>query len=72
MTLAVRSARPPRAAAPVREILERALAGERIPDADAVTLLRSRELVAVGRAADELRARPGRLFTNTSPPDAHE
>ena len=39
------------------EILERALAGERISEAEAVALLRSRDLVAVGRAADELRAR---------------
>ncbi len=57
MTLTVKSSRPPRAAAPVRKILERALTGARISDADAVTLLRTRELVAVGRAADELRAR---------------
>ena len=41
----------------VAPILERALDGERITDADAVTLLESRDLVAVGRAADELRAR---------------
>ncbi len=46
-----------RPAAPVREILDRALAGERISDEDALTLLRSRDLVAVGRVADELRAR---------------
>src|SRR5579884_2037886 len=39
------------------EILEKALAGERISDADAVALLESRDLVAVGRAANELRAR---------------
>jgi cyclic dehypoxanthinyl futalosine synthase len=38
-------------------VLERALGGERISDADAVALLRSRELVAVGRVADELRSR---------------
>jgi cyclic dehypoxanthinyl futalosine synthase len=38
-------------------ILERALDGERITDAEAVELLRSRALVAVGRAADELRRR---------------
>jgi len=37
--------------------LEKALDGERITDAEAVGLLRSRDLVAVGRAADELRRR---------------
>jgi cyclic dehypoxanthinyl futalosine synthase len=42
---------------PVGEVLERALAGERIGDADALTLLRSRDLVAVGKVADALRAR---------------
>src|SRR5207344_1567711 len=42
---------------PVREALEKALSGERISDEDAVTLLRSRDLVAVGRAAHELRNR---------------
>jgi cyclic dehypoxanthinyl futalosine synthase len=41
----------------VAEVLDRALAGERITDADAIELLESRDLVAVGRAADELRAR---------------
>ena len=41
----------------VRTILDRALDGERITDEDAITLLESRDLVAVGRAADELRAR---------------
>jgi cyclic dehypoxanthinyl futalosine synthase len=39
------------------EVLDKALSGERITDADALTLLRSRDLVAVGRAADELRNR---------------
>ena len=39
------------------EILERAREGDRMSEADAVELLRSRDLVAVGRAADELRAR---------------
>jgi cyclic dehypoxanthinyl futalosine synthase len=39
------------------EVLDKALSGERISDGDAVTLLRSRDLVAVGRAADELRNR---------------
>jgi cyclic dehypoxanthinyl futalosine synthase len=41
----------------VRAILERTLEGERLADDDALTLLKSRELVAIGRAADELRAR---------------
>jgi cyclic dehypoxanthinyl futalosine synthase len=41
----------------VGEVLERALAGERIDDADAIALLESRDLVRVGRAADELRGR---------------
>jgi cyclic dehypoxanthinyl futalosine synthase len=48
----------------VAEVLEKALSGERISDADAVTLLRSRDLVPVGRAANELRSRkvdPGRV-----------
>jgi cyclic dehypoxanthinyl futalosine synthase len=40
-----------------REILAKALDGERISDDEAVSLLRSRDLVAVGRAADELRGR---------------
>jgi len=39
------------------EILDKALSGERITDADAIALLRSRDLVAVGRAAHELRNR---------------
>jgi cyclic dehypoxanthinyl futalosine synthase len=41
----------------VTEVLEKALSGERISDEDAVQLLESRDLVSVGRAADELRAR---------------
>jgi len=41
----------------VRDVLDRSLSGERISDEDALTLLRSRDLVAVGRAADELRNR---------------
>jgi cyclic dehypoxanthinyl futalosine synthase len=41
----------------VREILGRAREGERITDAEAVTLLESKDLVAIGRAADELRSR---------------
>jgi cyclic dehypoxanthinyl futalosine synthase len=39
------------------EVLEKALDGERITDADALTLLESRDLVAVGRGANELRNR---------------
>jgi len=46
------------AAAPgVAEVLEKALDGDRISDDEAVTLLRSRDLVAVGRVANELRNR---------------
>jgi cyclic dehypoxanthinyl futalosine synthase len=48
----------------VAAILKRTLAGGRLSDADAVTLLRSRELLAVGRAANEIRNRlndPGRV-----------
>jgi len=41
----------------VAPILDKALDGERISDDDAVTLLESRDLVSVGRAADELRRR---------------
>ena len=41
----------------VAAILERALDGERITDRDAATLLRSRDLVAVGRVANEMRNR---------------
>jgi cyclic dehypoxanthinyl futalosine synthase len=41
----------------VGEVLDRALAGGRISDEDALALLRSRDLVRVGRAADELRGR---------------
>ena len=41
----------------VVSILDRALDGERISDEDALTLLESRDLVAVGRASDELRNR---------------
>ena len=41
----------------VTEVLDRALSGERISDDEAIELLRSRDLVQVGRAADELRAR---------------
>jgi cyclic dehypoxanthinyl futalosine synthase len=48
----------------VGEILEQARSGERISDDDAVALLRARDLVSVGRTADEIRARkadPGRV-----------
>ena len=38
-------------------VLDKALEGERITDEDALRLLRSRDLVAVGRVADELRNR---------------
>jgi cyclic dehypoxanthinyl futalosine synthase len=38
-------------------ILAAALSGERISDSDALTLLESRDLLAVGRVANELRAR---------------
>jgi cyclic dehypoxanthinyl futalosine synthase len=41
----------------VAEILERTLAGARLSDDDALALLRTRDLVRVGRAADELRNR---------------
>ncbi|MGH2922006.1 MAG: radical SAM protein, partial [Gaiellaceae bacterium] len=41
----------------VQSILDRALDGERISDGEALTLLESRDVVAVGRAANELRAR---------------
>ena len=41
----------------VEGIVEKALDGERITDEDAVTLLRSRRLVDVGRVANELRNR---------------
>jgi cyclic dehypoxanthinyl futalosine synthase len=41
----------------VADVLERALDGERIADEDAVALLRSRDLVAVGRAANAIRNR---------------
>ena len=43
--------------ATVDGILEKALDGARIDDAEALALLESRDLVAVGRAANELRAR---------------
>jgi cyclic dehypoxanthinyl futalosine synthase len=40
-----------------KSVLDKALEGERITDEEALTLLRSRDLVAVGRVADELRNR---------------
>jgi len=48
----------------VAQVLAKALDGERIADDEAVALLLSRDLVAIGRAADELRGRktdPGRI-----------
>ena len=48
----------------VGEVLDKALDGERITDAEALTLLESKDLVAIGKAADVLRARkvdPGRI-----------
>jgi len=42
---------------PVREILDKALSGERITGEDALALLQSRDLVPIGRVADELRSR---------------
>src|SRR6188508_2245412 len=41
----------------VAEVLDKARDGERIMDEDAIALLRSRDLVAVGRAANEIRGR---------------
>ena len=38
-------------------ILEKALDGERITDAEALTLLESKDLVSIGKVADDLRAR---------------
>jgi len=55
MTLPAHSLRKPRAVPGA--VLEKALADERISDAEAVALLRSRDLVAVGRVANELRNR---------------
>ena len=45
------------AVSPTEEVLEKALDGERISEEDAVTLLRSRDLVSVGRVANEIRNR---------------
>jgi len=47
---------PPKGVA-TADVLDKALSGERISDADAVALLGSRDLVRIGRAADELRNR---------------
>jgi cyclic dehypoxanthinyl futalosine synthase len=41
----------------VTEVLDRVLSGERISDTDAEALLRSRDLVRIGKAANELRDR---------------
>ena len=41
----------------VDDVLEKALGGERISDDDAIALLRSRDLVSVGRVANEVRNR---------------
>src|SRR5207253_1857261 len=41
----------------VAEVLDKARSGERITEEEALELLESRDLVSVGRAADELRAR---------------
>src|SRR3990172_2401003 len=41
----------------VHEVLEKALDGERVSDDDAIALLHSRDLVAVGRVANEIRGR---------------
>src|SRR4029078_5666159 len=43
---------------PVQTVLDKALSGQRISDGDARTLLESRELVAIGRAAHALPCRP--------------
>ena len=40
-----------------KAVLDKALDGERLTDEEALTLLRSRDLVSVGRVADELRNR---------------
>src|SRR5262249_10949785 len=41
----------------VEDVLEKARDGERLSDDDAIALLRSRDLVAVGRVANEIRNR---------------
>ena len=48
----------------VAEILDRVLDGERLSDADALTLLQSKDLVSIGAAANEIRnrkANPGEV-----------
>ena len=48
----------------VGAVLEKARDGERISDAEALTLLESKDLVAIGKTAESLRARrtdPGRI-----------
>ena len=50
----------------VAEILERVLDGERLSDADALTLLQSKDLVAIGAA------RPSGHLATASGPDASE
>jgi cyclic dehypoxanthinyl futalosine synthase len=55
---------PPAPSIAVQEALEKALAGERIDEGDALALLESRDLVAIGRVANEIRNRkndPGRV-----------
>src|SRR5262249_44672392 len=47
----------PALSAGVKDVLDKALDGERISDKCALALLESRDLVAVGRAANELRNR---------------
>ena len=44
-------------ATPVREVLDRALDGDRLTEDDAIVLLRSRDLVSVGKVANEIRNR---------------
>ena len=64
MTGGLTELEPTRRAPAVAEILEKALDGERIDDGEALALLESRDLVAVGRVANALRARrtdPGRV-----------
>ena len=46
-----------RGSSAVDVVLDKALSGERISDDDAIALLRSRDLVSVGRAANAIRSR---------------
>ncbi|MDH5280158.1 MAG: CofH family radical SAM protein, partial [Thermoleophilia bacterium] len=48
---------PPSDNVSLGEIRDKALDGERLTDDDAISLLRSRDLVAVGRVANEIRSR---------------